>query len=229
MDAGTFNSGSDVGEAQVQKNEQTNDSYCAILLSVFRNNNSVCMDSVLIVTTTRSNFDSEVTCQDDDSQHTASNITSANTLPEMTSTDVKLMHVVNQTDLVAPSKNFTTHILTCRSYSNILWEINGNNVISFNENDVIGAHNFSLYHLNLSEVEWEAVIVHKEAPKIVSVMIWTDFDSVGSFRVTCRSRMDEATIAFNPHTTHSPTLTSTEVYSTNSTAAQSLRQNCPLL
>ena len=133
----------------------------------------------------------------------ALNITSANTLPEMTSTDVKLMHVVNQTDLVAPSKNFTTHILTCRSCSNILWEINGNSVTSFNENDEIGARNFSLYHLNLSKVEWEAVIVHKEAPKIVSVMIWIDFDSVGTFRVTCRSRMDEAIIAFNPHTTQS--------------------------
>ena len=161
----------------------------------------------------------------------ASNITSANTctLPEMTSTDVKLMHVVNQTDLVAPSKNFTTHILTCRSCSNILWEINGNSVTSFNENDEIGACNFSLYHLNLSKVEWEAVIEHKEAPKIVSVMMWTGYDSVGIFRGACRSRMDEATIAFNPHTTHSPTLTPTEVDSTNSTAARSLRQNCPLM
>ncbi len=60
---------------------------------------------------------------------------------------------------------------------------------------------------------------------IISVIIWTDFDSVGSFNVSCSSTMNKTTVLVNqPNFTTADnsdaTPASTQAYSTQHTSTQ---------
>ncbi len=198
----------------------------SMILSV-RRNEETCIDSVLIVSQTESNYAPNVTCTGN-SQCRVSYSSSIEYTPEsMSSGRTQMEQILDQNDIVYPNNSCATQILICQTNDMVLkWTREEIFVAGYTEADSPGVYNFSVHPLDSSIVQSLTAVLEMSANNIISVIIWTDFDSVGSFNVSCSSTMDKTTLLVNQPTfttddNSDAAVASTQAYSTQ----QSLDSN----
>ncbi len=213
-----------IGELISQK--ISNIGYVSMILSV-RSNEETCIDSVLIVSQTESNYAPEVTCTGNSQCRVPYSSSIEYTPVSMSSGRTQMEQILDQNDIVYPNNSCATQILICQTNDMVLkWTREEMFVAGYTEADSPGVYNFSVHPLNSSIVQSLTVVLETSANNIISVIIWTDFDSVGSFNVSCSSTMNKTTVLVNQPTfttadNSDATLASTQAYSTQ----QSLDSN----
>ncbi len=204
----------------------SNISYVSMILSV-RSNEETCTDSVLIVSQIESNYAPEVTCTGNFQCRVSYSSSIEYTPVSMSSGRTQMEQILDQNDIVYPNNSCATQILICQTNDMVLkWTREEIFVAGFTEADSPGVYNFSVHRLDSSIVQSLTVVLEMSVNNIISVIIWTDFDSVGSFNVSCSSTMNKTTLLVNQPTfttddNSDAAVASTQAYSTQ----QSLDSN----
>ncbi len=211
---------------QLISHNTSNFNSVSMILSV-RSNEETCIDSVLIVSQTESNYAPEVTCTGNSQCRVSYSSCIEYTPVSMSSGRTQMEQILDQNDIVYPNNRCATQILICKTNDMVLkWTKEEIFVAGYTEADSPGVYKFRLHPLNSSIVQSLTAVLETSANNIISVIIWTDFDSVGSFNVSCSSTMDKTIALVNQPTfttadNSDATLASTQAYSTQ----QSLDSN----
>ncbi len=182
---------------------KSNIGYVSMILSV-RRNKETCIDSVLIISQTESNYKPRVICttENNNSRCLVSYNSSMEYRPVFKSSGCTQMEqLLDQNDIVYPNNSCATQILVCQSIDTVqMWTRDNMPVATFNEVDLPGKHNATIHPSISSVVQSLTAVLETSENNIISVIIWTDFDSVGSFNVSCSSTMDKTTLLVNQPT-----------------------------
>ncbi len=203
----------------------SNIGYVSMILSV-RSNEETCIESVLIVSQTESNYAPEVTCTGNAQCRVSYSSSIEYTPVSMSSGRTQMEQRLDQNDIVYPHNSCAIQILVCQSIDTVpMWTRDNMSVATFNEVDLPGKHQATIHPPISSVLQSLTVVLKTSANNIISVIIWTDFDSVGSFNVSCSSTMNKTTLLVNQPTfttadNSDAAVASTQAYSIQHTSTQ---------
>ena len=166
--------------------------YTSVLLSSRSENDSICMDVVLLVTQSEAEYFSSpplVICRGPTLQIEIQTPTQQLVPDQRNNGTVSLTHVLSRSNIVYPGNNLVTHILLCSTTESAqFWLRNQLPAGGFNGIHRAGYSEFTL-HSNDSSISFQEAVLLVKRPQVdlTSLLLLTDFNSSMNFSVLCVS------------------------------------------
>ncbi len=190
-----------LGEADYSTfaSDSTTVQHASLLLSIRLNNSQTCMDAILIVTQIETVERPNVVCrsatQEIGVQYPDTISIATN---QVTNGTVKLIHSVEQRDVVSPGSSFNAQVLVCASNgTHQSWEINGQFRTGYHGINNVGQSRYDTHPSNSEVAMDSSLLLQKSNHQYMSVFVYSDYNYNTNFIIECQSDNSVAMVTFN--------------------------------